>query len=324
MKDKTLEERQGTISGPAGVLASLTGRPPLDANGRRAPGRRNMMPGILVSLTLLCGVARQALAGVAVEAPGAAVAGKTIGAWSATWWQWAAALAPPGDPFTDTTGAFANVHQSGPVFLLAGSTGGSNSRKFSVPANTYVLVPLFAGELSQLELGFSETDAQVRQAAQQQANLIDGLHATLDGTTIPQPTLFSHSEVSPDFTFVAVANNQVGIYAVGYSGIAVANGYFLMLDPLSPGTHTLNYGGGVSSYFIYIDETDTITVTPPAPIPLTFQLSDRGAILRWSDASFHLQAAPSAIGIYTNIPGATSPFTNAITEPQKFFRLEWN
>ena len=147
-----------------------------------------------------------------------------------------------------------------PVFLLAGSPNGSRSRHFEVPANTYLLVPLLVSEWSQLELGFNQTAAQIRLAAQQQANQINSLHATLDGTVISQATLFTHLEVSPDFNFVAVANNQVGINAVGPSGIAVADGYFLMIDPLTPGTHVLNYGGGASAIGVSIDETDTITV----------------------------------------------------------------
>jgi hypothetical protein len=34
-----------------------------------------------------------------------------------------------------------------------------------------------------------------------------------------------------------------------------------------------------------------------------------------------LQSAPTVTGTYTNVPGATSPYTNAITGSQKFFRL---
>jgi hypothetical protein len=29
-------------------------------------------------------------------------------------------------------------------------------------------------------------------------------------------------------------------------------------------------------------------------------------------------------GVYTNMPGATSPYTNAITDAQQFFRLQEN
>jgi hypothetical protein len=218
----------------------------------------------LVATAVLWGIVGLAQARVDVEPPGATVAGKTIGEWSANWWQWAAALAPPGDPLSDASGQYASVNQSGPVFFLAGSPGGVHSRRFMVPAGSYVLIPLLAGESSQLELGFDQSAAQIRQAAQLQANNIDSLHATLDGTAIAQATLFNHREVSPDFAFVAVANNQVGIFGVGPSGIAVADGYFLMLEPLTPGTHVLNYGGGLSAASVFVDETDTITVLDPA------------------------------------------------------------
>lgn len=267
---------------------------------------------------------------VQVEPPGATVAGKTIGEWSTNWWRWAAALAPPGDPFTDTTGEFANVNQSGPVFFLAGSPGGSRSRHFQVPANTYLLVPLLVGEYSQLELGFDKTAAQIRQAAQQQANQIDSLHATLDGTPISQATLVTHREVSPDFNFVAVANNQVGIVAQGPSGIAVADGYFLMLDPLAPGTHVLNYGGGASAFGAFVDETDTVTVLP-APISLNIRALNNVLVLTWSNSAFSLQAAPAANGPYTTLgpfsnglSTVTSPYTNTPAGTQQFFRLRAN
>jgi hypothetical protein len=261
---------------------------------------------------------------IQIEPPGAIVAGRSIADWSTNWWRWAAALAPPGDPFSDTTGQFANVNQSGPVFFLAGSPDGSMSRQFRVPANTYVLVPLRVGEWSQLELGFDKTAAQIRQSAQQQADQINSLHAILDGVPISQTTLFTHRETSPDFNFNAVFNNQVGIFAVGYSGIAVADGYFLMLDPLTPGTHTLNYGGGITGSLI--DETDTISVL--VPIPLNYQLRNNSLVLTWTNSTFHLLSAPAANGPYTVVTITpftnglvSSPYTNTLSGPQKFFRL---
>jgi uncharacterized repeat protein (TIGR03803 family) len=58
--------------------------------------------------------------------------------------------------------------------------------------------------------------------------------------------------------------------------------------------------------------------------PLTAQLMGGAIILRWSHPAFALQAAPSVTGTYTNIPGATSPYTNASAAPQRFFRLIGN
>ncbi len=56
-------------------------------------------------------------------------------------------------------------------------------------------------------------------------------------------------------------------------------------------------------------------------IPLDFQRLDNGVVLSWSDPSFLLQAAPAPSGVFTNVPGATSPYTNSFTDAQMFFRL---
>jgi hypothetical protein len=45
-------------------------------------------------------------------------------------------------------------------------------------------------------------------------------------------------------------------------------------------------------------------------------------VLSWTNAGFNLQTTPSVSGTFTNLPGATSPFTNAFTGPQQFFRLK--
>jgi hypothetical protein len=44
-------------------------------------------------------------------------------------------------------------------------------------------------------------------------------------------------------------------------------------------------------------------------------------VLNWQSATAVLQAAPTISGTFTNIPGAASPFTNALTRQQQFFRL---
>jgi len=62
--------------------------------------------------------------------------------------------------------------------------------------------------------------------------------------------------------------------------------------------------------------------TPP-PIPLSIQQSGNNVILTWSDPAFSLQSAPSVSGTYTNIPGANSPYSEAITDEAKFFRLKY-
>ena len=74
--------------------------------------------------------------------PRSEVAGKTIGEWTGEWWKWAFSQSVPMDAFTDQTGENANVNQSGPVFFVAGTTGGEATRSFNVPSNKYLLFPL--------------------------------------------------------------------------------------------------------------------------------------------------------------------------------------
>jgi uncharacterized repeat protein (TIGR03803 family) len=59
------------------------------------------------------------------------------------------------------------------------------------------------------------------------------------------------------------------------------------------------------------------------PIALTIQSRGHSLVLSWNDpsAAFSLQAAPTVNGVFTNVPGATSPFTNVITGSAQFFRL---
>jgi hypothetical protein len=44
-------------------------------------------------------------------------------------------------------------------------------------------------------------------------------------------------------------------------------------------------------------------------------------ILSWSDARAVLQSAPAVTGPYTDVPGASSPYTVPLTGSQQYFRL---
>jgi len=60
------------------------------------------------------------------------------------------------------------------------------------------------------------------------------------------------------------------------------------------------------------------------PIPLNINRSGNAVVLTWGDPAFLLQASTLVTGVYTNVPGATSPYTNSLSSPTKFFRLQAN
>jgi hypothetical protein len=59
----------------------------------------------------------------------------------------------------------------------------------------------------------------------------------------------------------------------------------------------------------------------PSPPRLEFQTLNNELVLSWTNAGFNLQSAPFVTGPFTNLPAATSPYTNPLTAPQQFFRL---
>lgn len=61
---------------------------------------------------------------------------------------------------------------------------------------------------------------------------------------------------------------------------------------------------------------------PPVPIPLSIELAGTNAVLTWTNPAFSLYASPNVTGAYMKVDSAVSPFTNPITSPQQFFRLE--
>ena len=63
------------------------------------------------------------------------------------------------------------------------------------------------------------------------------------------------------------------------------------------------------------------TVTP---IPLNYLRDGNRLVLSWADASFALQSAPSVAGVFTNVPNATSPYTNFFTGQARLYRLKSN
>ncbi len=75
--------------------------------------------------------------------------------------------------------------------------------------------------------------------------------------------------------------------------------------------------GGNSPYSTTIKYSSSL----PPPVQLDFQRLNNQLVLSWTNSGFTLQSSPFATGTFTNIPGATSPYTNSFAAPRQFFRL---
>ena len=115
-------------------------------------------------------------------------------------------------------------------------------------------------------------------------------------------TLYSFSGVGRGGNCDYMLTNRDGVwpYGVTLSGITLYG--------------TASYGGSGGSGTIF-----SISLPPP----LTITAAGANVVLTWpTDATgFTLLSAPALTATFTNIPGATSPYTNAITASEQFFRL---
>jgi len=204
--------------------------------------------------------------------------GKSYGEWSAEHWKWTYSLPADAHPLTDT--ADVSTGQSGPVWFLGGTWApttdlngnliGIADRHVTIPTGKALFFPIIDAEQSLAEGGVDEADC--RAVAKFLADNAVGLSCTIDGK--PLTNLEAYRADSPFFDFGPMPDNNLLGLPEGTSSSAVSDGYFVMLAPLSAGTHTIHF----TSAFVFtaaedgfdfsftLDITYHITVKPPGRV----------------------------------------------------------
>lgn len=238
--------------------------------------------------------AKTATAGVIP--PWAQPLGKSYGQWSAAWWQWAYqtpvnANGPAGEqnPLTVGSGPIdCSYGQSGKVWFLAGtylsSTGGNGVPEFAadrsctkpIPSGTALMFPVINNADDNAACPPSGptkfTEGQLRAVAQQAQDTAQNMYATIDGqpvSDISGPDT-PYRVTSPLFQYTVPVDN---LFSTGFvcgetypassvpSPGAVADGVFVMLAPLAPGVHSLEWGGNATPFGSPFTQAITYTFT---------------------------------------------------------------
>lgn len=162
--------------------------------------------------------------------------------WSAKWWVWLLSIPGEMNPSNDIDGSNCAIDQSGPVWYLAGSQGELQVRHCSLPAGKAILFPVLTSECSYAENRDLRTPDELLECAknEHEGYISRSMVLKVDGTPIVvddfrvQSTLFN-------FTFPPA--NVFGAPPGPTQG--VSDGWFVMLKPLSPGQHTIEFSGEV-------------------------------------------------------------------------------
>ena len=275
----------------------------------------------VMSVTSLnfCSLASTALLAAALLSPAHAAvvpvdqlaAGKSYGQWLALRSKWALEIPWDGHhPYQDRTGADVLRNQSGPVLYLYGSSN-PTTRTIAVPDDRMLFVEILGNNCSTVEAPpfYGRDEAELRACVEsfREADLF----LEIDGVTVPN--LESYHVVSPLFDFVLPANNIDGVPGGGPGqGVAAAVG--VILEPLSPGSHTIRFYGRYPDFNYTANVTYQIAVyARPAitirPVPSTNLLE-----LSWpSTSGFLLQQADSlsAAATWTSVSGSAT--TNGVS-----------
>jgi len=125
----------------------------------------------------------------------------------------------------------------------------------------------------------------------------------------------------PDYLTVKYSGSGVALWTNRYDGPAsrIDRPLGRMCLAIGPGNEV--YVAGVSE-----DDFATVKYLAAAALPATLNIERAGSqvVLTWTNAGFNLQSAPSVTGLFTNISGAASPYTNSMTGDRMYFRLQAN
>jgi hypothetical protein len=195
--------------------------------------------------------------------------GKSYGEWAAEWWKWGLGIPGTGpnatsSPYNPLLGGPCEVGQSGKVWFLAGvmgSTTGTVYRTCTVPKDTSLFFPLINGFAGAFLNDYPENRllAYIRTGATwcKDGGPVTFVEVKIDGNDVKNPN--QYYEQSPFFEFQLPLDNIFGTvntldptpmtdpnapnnvaYKMWVSPTA-DSGYYLFLNPLKPGSHTIEW-----------------------------------------------------------------------------------
>jgi len=248
--------------------------------------------------------------------PDSRILGRTYGEWNAKWWKWLFETpfhespvfsGGPGapnayQPVDCSAGQRGRVWFLGGTFLPTGSTDDSaNSdvyRSCDVAAGTYLYLPMINSEADNLLCPKNTTYSAKELIALATGSIDrvppDSLTAEIDG--VPVTGLAKYRSPSRWFSYRLPGDNLGQLPdvcgksfrrgtmppPVDHHGGAIADGYYLMVAPLSPGEHSLKFGGKA-----YFPQEDGSVFVFTQNVNYEITVKCRGHHQRWSSNCGH-------------------------------------
>jgi hypothetical protein len=191
---------------------------------------------------------------------------------TAQWWQYVLSTPTTVNPLVDTTGADCMVGQRGPIWFLMGTFfGGTVARKCTIPAGEALFFPVInsvqinspgvCGQAGAVDV------SALRAAA---AAFIDGaanLSVQVDGKKIAnllhiQSDVFATTFPADNIFNAPCVAAGLGTVPAGVYSPSVDEGYYVLLPPLSAGSHALRIHAENPSQAFVLNVTYMLNVAP--------------------------------------------------------------
>jgi hypothetical protein len=166
--------------------------------------------------------------------------GLNYGEWSAEWWKWLLSSPSDSNPSTDKTGEYCTRNQNNSnVWFLAGTSGGYEERKCSIPEGMAILISPIEVICTFAEYPELKTEEDLRNCAKSDQDAVKDVKLTVD--SIPMTDLQNYRMASTLFNVTLPENNIFGVPS--QTTEAISDGTFVMLKELPVGHHTIYASG---------------------------------------------------------------------------------
>jgi hypothetical protein len=159
----------------------------------------------------------------------------SYGEWLAKFWTWFIQIPADVHPREHYTPERCATAQSGPVWFLSDILADKEERNCEIPSGKAILLPILNGICWSDESDPIPMSDQDLIKCAKEGNEYGVISATIDGREIKE--LNSYRAESPFFNITVpennIFNNMPGVWK------AKVDGFFLFLEPLPPGNHTL-------------------------------------------------------------------------------------
>jgi hypothetical protein len=165
--------------------------------------------------------------------------GQSYVKWTEKWWQWVFSIRKVRNPVIDKSGERCCEGQDGPVWFLAGTSGGEffAERSCSIPSEKSILFPIIVSQYSLAEKPAMSIQELVRYTATdiEQTSFLEAIVDGMMVTDLPKYRIQSRFRL--DFVEDNIWNLKAGPTE------AVSDGFWVFLKPLPKGKHTIIFRG---------------------------------------------------------------------------------